>query len=249
MYIPKHHKEVQTWYYISMQQRTNEKLWFRQLRRKWGGGKAKYLGVPSCAYEIGNFTVGKNGELEFGDFDDLDEVAPIVDACVLATGVSPAEWNNNEKGAEEPDSEPNKGAETGESLGLTVSIPLEKVDMGNLISLLEAKGELIKKALGIENVHIEEKDEVVNFPWFEEVKPEEALAYTKFISAICEMSKKQKRVTAKPKENENEKYAFRCFLLRLGFIGDEFKADRKILLSKLDGSSAFKAGAKKGGEQ
>ena len=213
------------------------------------GGKAKYLGVPSCAYEIGNFTVGKNGELEFGDFDDLDEVAPIIDACVLATGVSPAEWNNIEKGAEEPDSEPNKGAETGESLGLTVSIPLEKVDMGNLISLLEAKGELIKKALGIENVHIEEKDEVVNFPWFEEAKPEEALAYTKFISAICEMSKKQKRVTAKPKENENEKYAFRCFLLRLGFIGDEFKADRKILLSKLDGSAAFKAGAKKGGEQ
>ena len=119
--------------------------------------------------------------------------------------------------------------------------------MGNLISLLEAKGELIKKALGIENVHIEEKDEVVNFPWFEAVKPEEALAYTKFISAICEMSKKQKRVTAKPKENKNEKYAFRCFLLRLGFIGDEFKADRKILLSKLDGSAAFKAGAKKGG--
>lgn len=67
------------------------------------GGKAKYLGVPSCAYEIGSFTVGKNGELEFGDFDDLDEVAQIVDACVLATGVSPAEWNNNEKGAEEPD--------------------------------------------------------------------------------------------------------------------------------------------------
>ena len=44
------------------------------------GGKAKYLGVPSCAYEIGNFTVGKNGELEFGDFDDLHEIAPIVDA-------------------------------------------------------------------------------------------------------------------------------------------------------------------------
>lgn len=82
-----------------------------------------------------------------------------------------------------------------------------------------------------------------------DVEEEEALAYTKFISAICEMSKKQKRVTAKPKENENEKYAFRCFLLRLGFIGDEFKADRKILLSKLDGSAAFKAGAKKGGEQ
>ena len=209
------------------------------------GGKAKYLGVPSCAYEIGNFTVGKNGELEFGDFDDLDEVAPIVDACVLATGVSPAEWDNNRDAEEIADT----GATGSETVGLTVSIPLEKVEVGNLASILDAKGDLIKKALGIPDLRFTTDEENISFPWFEEVKPEEALAYTKFISAICEMSKKQKRVTAKPKENENEKYAFRCFLLRLGFIGDEFKADRKILLSKLDGSSAFKAGAKKGGEQ
>ena len=101
------------------------------------GRKAKYLGVPSCAYEIGNFTVGKNGDLEFGDFDGLDEVAPIVDACVLATGVIPAGWNNNEMGAEEPDSELNKGAEKGESLGLTVSIPLEKVEVDNIVTLCQ----------------------------------------------------------------------------------------------------------------
>lgn len=209
------------------------------------GGKAKYLGVPSCAYEIGSFTVGKNGELEFGDFDDLDEVAPIVDACVLATGVSPAEWDNNRDAEEIADT----GATGSETVGLTVSIPLEKVEVGNLASILDAKGDLIKKALGIPDLRFTTDEENISFPWFVEVKPEEALAYTKFISAICEMSKKQKRVTAKPKENENEKYAFRCFLLRLGFIGDEFKADRKILLSKLDGSSAFKVGAKKGGEQ
>lgn len=90
--------------------------------------------------------------MEFGDFDDLDEVAPIADACVLATGVSSAEWNNNKMGAEEPDSEPNKrepnkGAEMGESLGLTVSIPLEKVEVGNLASILDAKGDLIKRHL------------------------------------------------------------------------------------------------------
>ena len=42
------------------------------------GGKARYLGVPSCAYEIGSYTVGRNGELEFGDFDDIDEVADII---------------------------------------------------------------------------------------------------------------------------------------------------------------------------
>lgn len=204
------------------------------------GGKAKYLGVPSCAYEIGNYTVGRNGELEFGDFDDIDEVAQIVDACVMATGITPAEWEGN-KDAEE--------TETEGVMELTVTIPFTKVNVGNLTSLLEAKGSLIKDALGITDLRFEMNEDSVSFPWFSKVEPEEAMTYTKFITAICEMTMKQKRITAKPKENENEKYAFRCFLLRLGFIGDEYKADRKILLSKLDGSSAFKSGAKKGGEQ
>ena len=44
---------------------------------------------------------------------------------------------------------------------------------------------------------------------------------------------------------EAKAYAFRCFLLRLGFIGEEYKAERKILLSKLSGSSAFKSGKAK----
>ena len=204
------------------------------------GGKARYLGVPSCAYEIGNYTVGRNGELEFGDFDDIDEVAPIVDACVMATGITPAEWEEN-KDSEEPETE---GA-----MELTVTIPFTKVNVANLTSLLEAKGSLIKNALGITDLRFEMNEDSISFPWFSKVKPEEAMIYTKFITAICEMTMKQKRITAKPKENENEKYAFRCFLLRLGFIGNEFKADRKLLLSKLNGSSAFKSGAKKGGEQ
>ena len=46
----------------------------------------------------------------------------------------------------------------------------------------------------------------------------------------------------KEKETDNDKYAFRCFLLRLGFIGSEYKAERKILLRNLTGSSAFKNG-------
>ena len=157
------------------------------------GGKAKYLGVPSCAYEIGSYTVGRNGELEFGDFDDIDEVAPIVDACVMATGITPAEWEGN-KDAEE--------AETEGAMELTVTIPFTKVNVGNLTSLLEAKGNLIKDALGITGLRFEMNEDSISFPWFSKVKPEEAMTYTKFITAICEMTMKQKRITAKPKENE-----------------------------------------------
>jgi hypothetical protein len=74
--------------------------------------------------------------------------------------------------------------------------------------------------------------------------PEEVQAYTHFISALCEMARNQKRIMAKEKETPNEKYTFRCFLLRLGFIGKEYKEERKILLRNLTGSSAFKGGAK-----
>ena len=158
----------------------------------------------------------------------------------MATGITPAEWEEN-KDAEE--------TETEDTMELTVTLPFTKVNVGNLTSLLEAKGSLIKDALGITDLRFEMNEDSVSFPWFSKVEPEEAMTYTKFITAICEMTMKQKRITAKPKENENEKYAFRCFLLRLGFIGDEYKADRKLLLSKLNGSSAFKSGAKKGVEQ
>jgi hypothetical protein len=212
------------------------------------GCKAKYLGMPSAAYEVGAYRVERDGTLTSLGENGTDEEAKVVDACVTATGVSPAEWENNQMGAKEADCEPEKGATEGETAELTVTIPLEKVAVGNLTSLLDAKGDLIRKALGITDLRVSIEEETISFPWFEEVTPEEAAAYTKFIAALCEMSRKQKRITAKPKENENEKYAFRCFLLRLGFIGDEFKADRKILLSRLEGSSAFKSGAK-GGER
>ncbi|MBQ2016779.1 MAG: virulence protein, partial [Clostridia bacterium] len=52
-----------------------------------------------------------------------------------------------------------------------------------------------------------------------------------------------RRVTAKDKEVDNLKYAMRCFLLRLGFIGEEFKTHRAVLLRNLDGNSAFRSGS------
>ena len=53
---------------------------------------------------------------------------------------------------------------------------------------------------------------------------------------------KVKRVTMKEEKMENEKYEFRCFLLRLRFIRDEYKVARKVLLRHLSGNSAWKSG-------
>lgn len=93
---------------------------------------------------------------------------------------------------------------------------------------------------------IEVTNEKISFPWFPAVStPEELQAYDTFICKLCEMARNAKRVVAKEAETANEKYAFRCFLLRLGFIGAEFKTERKILLRNLTGSSAFKGGQPK----
>jgi len=112
-----------------------------------------------------------------------------------------------------------------------------------------AKKTLICKALGCTSLPVNVTDDKVSFPWFDEIPaPEELEAYETFICKVCDMARNQKRINAKEKPADNEKYAFRCFLLRLGFIGDEYKAARKILLRNFSGSSAFKSGQRKEAE-
>lgn len=203
------------------------------------------MGMPSAAYEIDYFTVTRDGALEFDARADSEEVENLLERLAdrgIAAGTEETAraWleARNEELSEEREAKPQEA-----NVGLTVEIPLDKVAVGNLTKLLDAKGSLIKKALGADTLPIEIQEDRVAFPWFNEMPDADAVkAYGHFISALCEMSKNAKRVTATEKKVDNEKYAFRCFLLRLGFIGSEYKAERKILLKNLSGSSAFKNG-------
>ena len=204
---------------------------------------AEYQYMPTCAYKISYFTVTKDGALEFDEQLTEEQLGKLMEflssrgftAAEMPTAVAESE---NEETAEETDSAPQS-----ENLGLTIGFPLDKVMVSNLTKLIEAKGGLIKKALGLEKLPIEVTEDKVNFPWWDTMPEdfEEITTYTNFLASLCRMSREQKRITAKEKTVDNEKYAFRCFLLRLGFIGAEYKKDRKILLKNLTGSSAFKA--------
>lgn len=68
----------------------------------------------------------------------------------------------------------------------------------------------------------------------------EVKAYVQFVLALCKQAKLHKKAVLKKTQSYNDKYLFRCFLLRLGLIGDEFKDCRLVLLSKLSGDSAWK---------
>ena len=208
------------------------------------GARAEYKFMPTCNYEIDYFTVTKDGTLLFDDRADSEEVERVLEA-ISAAGFECEPQDGGEQPFGEEIKEAAEAADTAPqaaNVGLTVEIPLDKVAVGNLTKLLDAKGNLIRKALGITDLRIEVLEDRVAFPWFSQVDTDSAAAYTHFISALCEMSRNAKRVTATEKPVDNEKYAFRCFLLRLGFIGSEYKMERKILLKNLTGSSAFKNG-------
>ncbi len=186
---------------------------------------AEYQFMPTCAYIIGKFyTVTKEGNLDICDRADSKEVEHLLELLEKA-GFTFEEPNDT----------------------LTISMPKSYFTyetLENLRRLISNKERLIKHALDASFLDILETDETVDFPWFMLEHPEDAVAYTAFVQALCEMAKNQHHINNKPDTSENEKYAFRCFLLRLGFVGAEHKATRKVLLRKLSGSSAFKNGGR-----
>lgn len=190
---------------------------------------AEYLGAPTFAYEVDYFTIDKNGSVTFDDRADSEEIEQLIERLY-------------EEGFNAENAEPDESR-------ICVSMPkslFTDTALENLKHLIEAKRALIKKAIGTDELPILIEGEKVSFPWFRgDAALEEVKAYNLFICKLCETARTKKRVSAAEKPAENEKYAFRCFLLSLGFIGAEYKETRKILLRNLSGSSAFKGGQPK----
>ena len=67
-------------------------------------------------------------------------------------------------------------------------------------------------------------------------------SYIQLCLALSQMAKTVRTASAKPQQRENPKYAMRTWLLRLGFIGDEFKTARDLFTNRLEGDAAFRNG-------
>jgi hypothetical protein len=122
---------------------------------------------------------------------------------------------------------------------LTISIPRDTLDdtqLAVLRQIIASREPLLKRAFLAENLCIEATDDQIGFPWFGFTQDvDEVNAYTEFVAKLCDIAQRQKRVMPTTADTDNDKYTFRCFLLRLGFIGSEYKAARKVLLKNLSG--------------
>lgn len=203
----------------------------------------RYLGAPSFAFQVGAYTIDKNGTVICPDDTDEEQIDMLIrelahdgyigerieetmrlDTMKPTDGIISPAFNDIDR--------------------LAIELPKDDMPstaMNNLRRLVASKSTLLKKALCTDSLPIMEHEDRIEFGWFRPTDDQaEIAAYYQLVQGLCEMARTQKRVNALDKEVENEKYAFRCFLLRLGFIGAEYKDARKILLKNLSGSAAFR---------
>lgn len=194
------------------------------------GTAPHYERVPSCAYDIAGYRLDKEGVLHIPE--GAEEITKDLILQLRERG-----FQDDAEITEEVPVQQDK---------LTIAIPRESLTdtaLENLQKITANKQTLFQRAFRMDSTEIEITDEKINFTWFPyTVDGDDIAAYTRFISRLCDMTRDAKRVSSKPTETDNDKYAFRCFLLRLGFIGKEYKTARKILLRNLTGNSAFRCG-------
>lgn len=115
------------------------------------------------------------------------------------------------------------------------------------IDTLEEFAEVVNNSIdqgtivGDSNLDFDLAEQTVSFSFMNAtLEYEEVLAFVTFCQKLSEQAKQQKFSSTKQKEAVNDKYAMRCFLLKLGFIGEAYKTERKIILQRLDGNAAFR---------
>ena len=216
------------------------------------GEPSKYLGVPTCAYQIGNCTIDKKGAVVTED----EKTAEMVTAGLTEQGFL---------GEPQPEAD-----ET------TVSIPVEGMSaegLKNLVFLTRSKQYLINRAFAedvfrVPTALVEElgsteipdaetflqtfqnhaegcrgisfQDGKITFTLPTAGDPGMIKAFTHLTAAMVRQAKEQKRISPKETIEENEKYYMRIWLLRLGFGGRDGKEVRDILTKNLKGHSAFR---------
>ena len=229
------------------------------------GTTAKYMGPPTFGYQVGDYIVDRDGNIEGEDFEALRDF-------LQSIGCFPEEETEPAGEQTEPEAET-----TGTQDQVSISVPadgLTPVQMKNLIFTLFTKQYLIGKMTGGDLLNIPDnliarlmentpetmedfkalldaakEDGLTGFEFAEgkvtltyaahQDEPERNMLYAMLTARILKAAKEATRVFPERQEPENEKYFARAWLLRIGYNGADSKAERNLLLKHLKGHSAF----------
>ena len=206
----------------------------------------RYLGAPSFMFQVGKYTVDKNGTITCPDDADEAQIDMLIRELAHDGFIGERGGEMTKPDATHADVPNQEGEENFRTTApdlLAIELPkdgMTPIAMENLRRLVASKATLLKKALSTDNLPITEHADRVEFGWFRLTDDQaEISAYYQLIQGLCDQARTQKRVIATEHPVESDRYAFRCMLLKIGFIGDEFKTSRKILLRNLEGSSSY----------
>lgn len=215
------------------------------------GLPAVYKAAPTFAYQVGPYTFTRDNHIEFDaaeiPMDTSYQIGNLRNNGRFEYG---RVWINGEEfaAAATPALNPEpQGTPVPDEDAIVVMVPDDLTDeqKANLQNLIEQKRALFLQAFPAFNgiKYIESKGEkYISFPWVP--TGEDATPYLQFVTSLIKMVKSAKRISAKANPVTNPKYQFRCFLLRLGFIGAEYSTARKVLMRNLVGNSAWLRGSR-----
>ncbi len=177
------------------------------------GEPSRYLGMPTCGFRIGIYTISKYGEVTPTPEPAVIEALARHGYC--AEKIEPAKI-------------------------ITFPRPSEHT-LQNFDNMINSKRSLIRHALQLKNTlpyDVTEKALIIR--WFENEQPDNMEAALILISAMLAQARRATRVSPKPVWSNNPKYSFRVFLNSLGMIGNDYKETRRELLKHLEGCAANK---------
>ena len=231
------------------------------------GIEAKYMGVPSCNYQIGQYILDKEGVLHGPDFEPLR-------SFLQRNGMLP---EDDISLSGEPTVQEEEPAQENTADFVSVTVPADGItplQLKNLIFMLYSKQYLIGKMTGgdllnipdfLEARLIEKTPETIadflslldtakekgmtGFDFRDDKvtltfrahpdEPGRNMVYAMFTARILKAAREATRIFPEKQEPENEKYFARAWLLRLGYGGAAYKDERNLLLKHLKGHSAF----------
>lgn len=213
------------------------------------GQPSHYLGVPSCAYEIGDFTILRDGTIEGSCASDERDLRSYLE----------------HNGLVEPEVD-----------ALHISVPTDGMDgngLRNLVNMIHAEQYLLNKVTRNADFHVPDDfieklakadltdtdsfltalksakadltglaitADHVTFQFTLAANPKKNLAYAELAAFMVARARVAKRIQATAHQPENEKYYLRSWLIRLGMGGRGAKDSRRALLKGLQGHTAFR---------
>ena len=229
------------------------------------GTTAKYMGPPTFGYQVGDYIVDRDGNIEGADFGALRPF-------LTGIGCFPEEESEPAGEQTEPETESIENPDQ-----VSIMIPaddLTPAQLRNLIFMLYTKQYLIGKMTGGDLLSVPDnliarlmestpesmedfkalldaakEDGLTGFEFDDgkvtltyrahQDEPERNMVYAMLTARILKAAKEATRVFPERQEPENEKYFARAWLLRIGYGGADSKAERNLLLKHLKGHSAF----------